>query len=39
MQEDPTEQRETFDLLVRGLNENRRGGRELFPKALKGKTW
>ena len=39
MQEDPTEQRETFDHLVRGLNENRRGGRELFPEALKGKTW
>ena len=39
MQEDPTEQHETFDHLVRGLNENRRGGREMFPKALKGKTW
>jgi len=39
MQEDPTEQRETFDHLVRGLNENRRGGRELFPEALKGTTW
>lgn len=39
MQEDPTEQHETFDHLVRGLNENRRGGREMFPTALKGKTW
>ena len=39
MQEDPTEQRETFDHLVRGLNESRRGGRELFPKELRGETW
>lgn len=39
MQEEPTEQRETFEHLVRGLNENRRGGREVFPQALKGKTW
>lgn len=39
LREDPTERCETFDHLVRALNENRRGGREIFPKALKGKTW
>jgi tRNA A37 N6-isopentenylltransferase MiaA len=36
---DEAEQRGTFDAIVKGLNEGRRGYRQHFPAHLKGKTW
>lgn len=38
-EEDPDEQRETLEHLVRALNEDRRLDRKLFPEELKGKSW
>jgi hypothetical protein len=37
--DDPEEQRETGEYLIRALNESRAGGRLLFPEELKGITW
>lgn len=38
-EEDAGEQRETLNLLVRTLDEDRLSARKLFPRELKGKTW
>jgi hypothetical protein len=37
--DDPDEQRETGEYLIRALNESRAGGRLLYPEDLKGITW
>ena len=39
IKEDGGEQRETFDHLVRALDEDRLSNRKLFPEELKGKSW
>jgi len=36
---DPTEQQETLDALIQGLDANRVGQRQLFPPEAKGRTW
>ena len=36
---DSSEQRETIDCLVAGLNSERRSARKLFPSAFKGRSW
>ncbi len=36
---DPTEQQETLDALIQGLDANRPGQRQLFPPEAKGRTW
>lgn len=36
---DAEEQRETFEFLVRALDEDREGGNKLFPPEMKGITW
>jgi len=36
---DAAEQRETYELLTRALDEDRPSGRKLFPPELKGVTW
>ena len=38
-EDDPGEQRETLEGLVRALDEDRLSNRKLFPPALKGKSW
>jgi hypothetical protein len=38
-EEDPQEQKETFEYLVRSLDEGRPDQRKLFPPDLKGVTW
>lgn len=38
-EEDPEEQRETGEYLIRALDENRLSDRPLFPPELKGVTW
>lgn len=38
-EDDPREQRETLEGLVRALDEDRLSNRKLFPPALKGKSW
>ena len=38
-EDDPVEQRETLEGLVRALDEDRLSNRKLFPTALKGKSW
>jgi hypothetical protein len=37
--EDPMEQKETGDYLIRALDEDRLSDRKLFPPELKGVTW
>ena len=37
--DDPTEQQETGEALLEGLDENRLSDRSLFPSELKGHTW
>ena len=39
IKEDGGEQRETFDHLVRALDEDRLSNRKLFPEELKGESW
>ena len=39
MEEDQEEQKETFEYLVRSLDEGRPSQRKLFPPALKGISW
>ena len=36
---DPTDQQETLDALIQGLDANRTGQRQLFPPEAKGRTW
>jgi hypothetical protein len=36
---DVAEQRETFEAIAKGLNEEREGYRQHYPAHLKGKTW
>jgi len=39
LEEDPEEQKDTFEYLVRALDEDRPSQRKLFPSALKGISW
>ena len=39
MEEDETEQRDTWKLLVQALDEDRPAERKLFPEELKGVSW
>jgi hypothetical protein len=39
MEEDRNEQRDTFEYLVKSLDEDRPSQRKLFPQAMKGISW